>query len=1122
MVHVGVLSPVTGGYFFGGVMAGVVREIASLGGHVTLVQTLDAGQSSDAFTPATAGTLPVAFDSIDGFVTIAWATPTSYLDELRASGKPVVVVSNDLGNIDACRVVIDNKEGVLAAVDHLVGHGHTRIGFVGNIEQSDMRERIAAYQAGMAAHGLDTTGLHFPIADHVETGGRSAAPSVAAAIPGCTAVITSTDRVAIGLIEGLDEFGLRVPQDLAIVGFDDAEAGWFASPPLATVRQRFDELGALAARLLVQEVRGQDVEHRVYIAPANFIPRGSCGCGPRSTGGSTPGIADGKQLVAAVLAAIGLGPEGEPPADGPTPTADLDALDAVIAATLKELYRPTSAPEEVTGLSETFVTLLGDIWARAREAGHPWAPALQYAVVRITTTLTQLQMVSGLRRVNRLSVSFDEQYDVGMSLLGRVGTDPADLSWLEPLSVKAGCLGLWDDSPRSGRLRVAGVFDRSGALDADLDSVVSVPQFPPWALLESADPGASEVCYVIPVRGSNGDHGFLALIGTVETEFGGDRATYDHWAALLGAALREKGLLEDVRRSEERYAFAARAANDGLWEYDVRTREIYLSPRCRDLLDLDADPDHATWIESAHPEDREPLVAALAEAGARPDTPVEVEYRVLRRDGTATWLLLRAFGVAAEGSVARLVGSLSDISHRKELEDRLRQAALFDALTGLPNRRLFLDRLAVAIEQPRRRPGARFAVFFLDLDGFKLVNDSLGHLAGDQLLTVVAARLRDQIRSVDTAARFGGDEFAVLLTDPIADELLVVAKRIQESISVPITLGEQEFTVTASIGIAASETGYTDPEDVLRDADIAMYTSKEAERGTATLFDPRMHERAVTRLRDRTELVVALDQKQFVVHYQPVVALDGSALTRFEALVRWQHPVRGLCGPGEFLPAMIDNRSIVDLGHLVLDEVCRQITAWRDGYDGPLAVSVNVSHREFWTGEFVRTVLETLERHGVPAECLILEITESVIVNEPEAAREKLTELQRAGIRVHIDDFGTGQSSLHALRTLPVDALKIDGSFIAELVQVARTDALVRTIIAMGESLGIDVIAECVETEQQAARLREMGCGSAQGWLYARALPPGEARELLGTPLSVASGDAAARRPAADRATVGP
>ena len=405
------------------------------------------------------------------------------------------------------------------------------------------------------------------------------------------------------------------------------------------------------------------------------------------------------------------------------------------------------------------------------------------------------------------------------------------------------------------------------------------------------------------------------------------------------------------------------------------------------------------------------------------------------------------------------------------------------------------------MEYPRRRKSARFAVLFLDLDGFKRINDSLGHLMGDELLRIVGERLREDLRSVDTAARFGGDEFALLLTDPVPDDLLVVARRIQDRVSAPVLLGGQEVSITASIGIAASETPYGCAEDVLRDADIAMYHAKEVERGTACLFDPVMHTRATSRLRAQSELRAALVGEQFVVHYQPIVELDGSVLRQFEALVRWEHPERGLLLPADFLPIMAETGTIVVLGQWIIDTVCRQIAGWRRDFHGPFAVSVNLSHREFWSDQLLLTVTQALSRHHVPPRCLILEITESVIMSDTEAARQIMADLHATGIRMHIDDFGTGQSSLHALRAFPVDALKIDQSFVHQLDVDTQTTELVRIIVGMGRTLGLDVVAEGVETDAQADQLRTMGCGTAQGWLYAEALPGDEAGKLLGTAL---------------------
>jgi diguanylate cyclase (GGDEF)-like protein len=461
-------------------------------------------------------------------------------------------------------------------------------------------------------------------------------------------------------------------------------------------------------------------------------------------------------------------------------------------------------------------------------------------------------------------------------------------------------------------------------------------------------------------------------------------------------------------------------------------------------------------------------------------------------------VLSRGLGVAGEqGEVVRVVGSLADVHQRKVLEEQLRQAAMYDTVTGLPNRRLFLDRLTSSLACSRRRDGSGYAVVFLDLDGFKLVNDSLGHLRGDELLREVGRRVRGVLRETDTVARFGGDEFAVLLPDPVPGDLLAVARRIQDAIAAPVRLGDERFSVTASVGIASSATGYEDPEDVLRDADIAMYHAKEAERGTASVFDQLMHTRAAGRLKARSDVRAALAEQQFVVHYQPIVSLAGGDEPHFEALVRWQHPERGLLQPVAFLLGMEGDATIVALGEWVRDEVCRQIAAWRRETGVWVTVSVNLSHREFWAADLVGSVVAALDRHGLPPSCLVLEITESVVMSETAGARAIMTRLRERGLRLHIDDFGTGESSLAALRSFPVDALKIDGAFVAELGLVEQTTALVRIIVDMGHALALTVVAEHVERPDQDARLRAMGCTHAQGWLYGPAVPAAEAGTLV-------------------------
>jgi diguanylate cyclase (GGDEF)-like protein/PAS domain S-box-containing protein len=1105
MLHVGVLSPVTGGFFFGEVLAGVVREVSAAGGRVTLVQTLDAGRAAESFSSAPNVSAPAGWQDLDGFIAIAWAVSEDYLRRLRASGKPLVLISNDL-RLDAAMVVVDNDTAVREAVEHLIGHGHRRILYVGNLGQTDMAERYASYCAVLAEHGL--TPAHVGAEDHIEGGGAGAAPEVLAHVrDGVTAVVCSTDRVALGLIDALRPEGVRVPDDLAVVGFDDVEAGWTFDPPLATVNQEFAAQGEYAARLLLGELRGEPAEHRRHSIPATFLPRASCGC--RHNAATTQaGERAGEALVAEIVDHLGITP-GPEPRRVDLASIDVAALDEAIDRAVERVPVRREPPENRRGLVSTCVRRFVQYVHDLREAGVEADDVVEHCIAQLVDSLLARHTADSLHRIERLTVSLAEQYDVGLAMLGEIEDDPAELGWLSRVPVRAGCLGMWEGAPSDGVLRIRGVYDPSGSLDHLRGTTVRFEEFPPLEVTEVDGAAPDDVSYVVPVRGSTGDHGMLCVVGPIDTEFGSGRATHNHWAALLGAALRESRLLEGIRRSEERYAVAAAAANDGLWEYDVAADDLYISERGRALLGIDdAEPTLADWVDLVHPDDRLRVDEAIRGRAAHGAGPVDTEFRVAPVGSVARWLLLRAMGVTGpDGTVERIVGSLSDIDQRKQLEEQLRQAALYDTVTGLPNRRLFLERLSWAIEQAQRRDDARFAVVFLDLDGFKLINDSLGHLMGDELLKTIGDRLRRDLRSVDTAARFGGDEFAVLLYGLGVDDVLPIVHRIQERIAAPVQLGDHEVSVTASVGIASSETGYTSAEDVLRDADIAMYHAKESERGTASMFDPVMHTRATGRLRAQSELRTALLEEQFVVHYQPVVPLDGGALTHLEALVRWEHPERGIMLPGEFLPVMAETGTIVALGQWLVDRVCAQVAAWQRGddgagYTGPVTVSVNLSHREFWSEQLLPTVRQALDRHGVAPGNLVLEITESVIMSDPDAARQVMGNLRAIGVGLHIDDFGTGQSSLHALRSLPVDALKIDQSFIQQLDVDHQTTELVRIIVGMGRTLGLDVVAEGVETPEQAERLRTMGCATAQGWLYAKAVPGDEAGRMLGRPLA--------------------
>jgi diguanylate cyclase (GGDEF)-like protein len=435
---------------------------------------------------------------------------------------------------------------------------------------------------------------------------------------------------------------------------------------------------------------------------------------------------------------------------------------------------------------------------------------------------------------------------------------------------------------------------------------------------------------------------------------------------------------------------------------------------------------------------------------------------------------------------------MTDVTERRQLEDQLRQQALFDTLTGLPNRTLFLDRLGHAIGRADRHPDAHFAVVFLDLDGFKVVNDSLGHATGDGLLREVAQRLRAGLRSGDTVARLGGDEFAVLLEDVDLASVPDIAHMIQERLAEPYDVDGTTLVVTASAGVALSVLGYARAEDVLRNADIAMYRAKTRVRGSCTIFDPAMRELVMTRMRTETELRLAIEAGDVIPRYQPIVRLDTGQVTALEALARWRKPGGRELLPGDFLSVAEETGLIVPMSRSLVGQVCDQLGGWR--VEGVLRtllpVAVNVSHREFWHADLLGEVTRALDTAGLDPSWLVVEITESVLMDNAEAARVKLRELHAAGLRVHVDDFGTGYSSLEALHRFSIDALKIDRSFVSRLGKDPRSEELIRTIVMMAEGLGLDVIAEGVETVEQQRILVGLGCPRAQGYLFARPMTP--------------------------------
>lgn len=547
------------------------------------------------------------------------------------------------------------------------------------------------------------------------------------------------------------------------------------------------------------------------------------------------------------------------------------------------------------------------------------------------------------------------------------------------------------------------------------------------------------------------------------------------------------------RESRERYALAVRGANDGIWDWDLRANSIFYSERWKSMLgyqdnEITDSPDE--WFQRVIPAHVSQLRSKIQVYLDGNSSEFCDEHQMKHRDGSWRWMLCRGIAVRNEtGKPYRFAGSISDISERKGAEAQLLHDAFHDSLTGLPNRALFMDRLGISIAHTKRRRRYTFSVLFLDLDRFKVVNDSLGHMVGDEFLIAIARRLETLLRPGDTVARLGGDEFAILLQDIEGlSDATRAADRIQRELSMPLKVGSHDVFTSASIGIAMSSTGYDYPEDLLRDADNAMYRAKALGRARHEVFDKTMHNRIIALLELETDLRRALDRKELCIHYQPIVSLETGTISGFEALLRWRHPRRGLMLPEQFIFLAEETGLIIPIGWWVLKTACHQIQHWNKNLRSqpPLSISVNLSSKQFLQPELVQEVQKILEESRLESRSLRLEITESAIMDNPDLAIEKLLQLKDVGVQIHIDDFGTGYSSLSYLHRFPTDLIKIDRSFVSSMKGNDENAEIVRTIVTLARNLHMNVTAEGLETPEQLLHLRSLECEFGQGFYFSR------------------------------------
>ena len=561
---------------------------------------------------------------------------------------------------------------------------------------------------------------------------------------------------------------------------------------------------------------------------------------------------------------------------------------------------------------------------------------------------------------------------------------------------------------------------------------------------------------------------------------------------------------EYLSQNQERYSLAMQASNDGLWDWDLKTNKILYSDRWKEMLGFNDDEISDTadeWLSRVHPEDHDRVRASIDAYLEGTTSNFEIEYRIRHFSDNYLWMMAKGLAIrTSSGRATRFAGSQTDVSERKSNEEQMIHDALHDTLTSIPNRTLLLDRIRQSLVRRKRYPKTSFAIIFIDLDRFRLVNESLGHIHGDELLQLISARLKETIPIGDTVARLGGDEFSILLQDiNSVRDVEVIAKDIQNLFSKPFFLGDREVFASASMGIAHSDNDYKTPEEILRDAELAMYRAKREGKSQSIVFQPQFRQSSLSPIDLDTDLRRALDRDEMELHYQPIISMRDRTISGFEALLRWSHRSRGVISPNEFIPLAEETGLIYDLGQWVLGKACKQIAAWNKSKkkEDQLEISINLSSRQFSDPNLVEGIVENIEKSGFDAEFLKIEITESALMQNAQRSVSMLNQLKDLNIKVCVDDFGTGYSSLSYLHTFPIDTLKIDRSFVHDMSRNFRNMEIIRTIIMLAHNLKLDVIAEGVETGEQDAQLSALGCQFAQGFYFSRPINSSDAALLI-------------------------
>ncbi len=993
---IGVLTPHTGGFYYGAVMNGILGAVKSLDAVAIAFETTRLGLLK--------GREVLAGNWIDGWLAINEFQDSDLLAELRARGQPIVHVHSK-PDIEAASLVLpDNIGGATFVTHHLLEHGHRRIAFAGNLSHVDIAERLCGYRDAMEAAGLKVTeDLVFDTPHHKEADGSAVARQILTnrATDRITALVAATDRLALGAMSSMAEEGVEIPRDFALVGFDDVDAAQFAQPPLTTVRQSFVEAAECAVGELLQAIRQGRLPRALVRVPTQPILRRSCGC--LVSRSLPPSLNEPEQSRQQMLTDELLRYAGRHRPGSLSLNQWPEASD--IARVIRQAAERSGSTESVKSRWWSgFLQFNRDAESAVRvmellEASlQKWCPGDVRVVTGVLRDL-RVALMHEWQRTERVMVAHYESitesaYRLSNALSSHSAVDPShDLGWIRWSNPRAACCALWSDGAGGGtippgrlgstpppppgappiRLQVTGEYS------AELGSVapsrgqqpIRPSCFPPEELIEIAYREGALVSIAGVPRGRGAEHGLLAVVAPLAFEHLEYIGTPGDWAVQLGAAL-----------------------------------------------------------------------------------------------------------------------------DRAAAERELRASAELDALTGLANRATLLE----AVERLRTAEGSPgFALLFIDLDDFKKVNDSLGHLAGDQLLIQMAERLvhelkgsaRNRLAHADDSlvARPGGDEFVIAVSGvEEEEEVVAIIERIQARLLHPYVLQDQNVFVSASIGVTLGRGTESSALELLRDADTAMYRAKVKGRSRHEIFHRGMHRQALEKLNLDARLRLALEQDELELWYQPIIELATGLDVGAEALIRWRHPERGLLSPARFLAVAEDVGLAIPFSEWVIRRACKEASGWQVPGGRRVYVNVNVPAAHIKDPGFVEFVQAALEDNGLSPHSLGMEVVESTLLDEPEKCAQVLAHLIGLGVRVAIDDFGTGYSSLSYLRDFPASTLKIDRSFVTNIPNNARDNGITRAIIAMGQGLGLSLVAEGIETPEQLEFLKLAGCDFAQGYYISRPL----------------------------------